>query len=272
MGAGVQTDRIDQKQPFGNGHFPIKHLMQDAAQIGGKIHNMDITIKPFDYAAFINELTVLRDSFANPPLNHRTHDSLEFKQWRHQIGDLIERIESRGYDINCRIGQRRFRVMSYGAISPRELQKAFDNAHAETMIELNTIISNFEKYGDPRATSPATALEPSIPSDFAQKKPLEWKKDATLLWYFNNTPIGTLWGFGVVFASLILGAFFLGIAIEKRWPEAKPPVVAEQASKVLSSDHTPAALQPASAALVVQTPIGGQLGNNPSVQAPLHTK
>lgn len=233
---------------------------------------MDKTTAPFNYAAFINELTVLRDSFANPPLNHRTHDSLEFKQWRHQVSDLIERIESTGYDINCRIGQRRFRVMSYGSITPREQQETFNNAHAETMIELNTIINNFEKYGDPKATSPVPALESSISPDFANKKPLQWEKEATLMWYLNNTPAVTLWGFGVVFVSLVLGAFFLGIAIEKRWPEVKPPVVSEQPLKALPNDHTLATSQPASATSVVQTPIDVQPVNNPTVQTPLNTK
>ena len=268
----MQNDSIGQNQRFVNGRFQIKQLMQDEDQIRGRIRNMDITINPFNYAAFIKELTDLRDSFANPPLNHRTHESIEFKQWRHQVSDLIERIESKGYDINCRIGQRRFRVMSYGSISRRELQEAFDNAHAETMIELNTIINNFEKYGDPKARSSVPVLDPLIFPDFEKKKPLEWKKEATLMWYFNNTPAVTMWGFGVVIVSLILGAFLLGIAIEKRWPEAKPPVVSEQALKASPSDHTLATSKPASAKSVVQTPIDGQPVNHPTVQTPLNSK
>jgi hypothetical protein len=242
--------------------------MQGAGQVAGRIRVMDNTTKPFDYAAFINELSALRDSYANPPPNHRTHDSLGFKQWRHQVSDLIERIQVKGYDINCRIGGRQFRVMSYASISPREQQAAFDKAHTETMIELNTIISNFEKYGDPKATPPAPALGPSPHPDFAPKRPLEWNKEATLSWYAKNTPAGTLWGFVAVVFGLIVGAFFLGIAVEKRLPEAKPPLVADQASKVLPKDQTPAASQPVSAAVVVQPPIGGQPASNPKVKAP----
>lgn len=209
----------------------------------------------FDYAAFIYELRALRDSYANPPLNHRNRESLTFKEWRHHVSDLIERMGKKGYDINCRISQRQFRVMSSGPTSPHLQQKTFDNAHAETMIELNTIISNFEKYGDPKATPLAQALETLVPLGSAQKEPLKFEKEATLSWYFKNTPVGTLWKFGGVSLAVISAAFYGGMTKEKLWPEAKPSAIASQ---------------PASAALVVQTQIGGQTVNNPTVQAPLN--
>lgn len=229
-----------------NGRVRTCHLIFGIGQLACRIGVMSTTTKPFDYAAFIGELRALRDSFSNPPSNHRTRDSLEFKLWRHQVSDLIDRIEAKGYDINCRISDRQFRVMSYASISPREQQAAFDKAHAETMIEINTIISNFEKYGDPKATPPAPAIAPSPPPGHAPKQPLEWNKEATFMWYLKNTPVATLWAFGVVVFGLIGGALLVGIFIEKRWPEAKPPVVADQASKVLPpQDRKPAASQPA---------------------------
>ena len=226
--------------------------------------------KPFDYAAFIHELSILRDSFVNAPANHRTHNSQEFKLWRHQIIDLIDRIQAKGYDINCRISGRQFRVMSYASISPREQQAAFDRAHAETMIELNTIISNFEKYGDPKATHQAApALSPS--PDHAPRQPLEWNKEATLMWYLKNTPATTLWSFGACVCALVTGAFLLGIMIEKRWPDAKPLVAADSALKILPPQYqSPAASQPVSVGPVQQHSTGEKLTNQQIVPTSLN--
>ncbi len=265
------SGRPGQEQPIAKGRVRTCHLISVAGEIARRIGVMSTTTKPFDYSAFIDELGVLRDSYANPPSDHRTRDSLEFKQWRHQVSDLIDRIEAKGYDINCRISSRQFRVMTSAPISPREQQAAFDKAHAETMIELNTIIGNFEKYGDPKATPPAQVQALSPHPDVAPKQMLEWDKEATLMWYLKNTPAATLWGFGVIVFGLIGGAILLGITIEKRWPEAKPPVVADPASMVLPPEsQRPAASQPASAGLLDQPPIGGQPTSNTKVQPPLN--
>ena len=225
--------------------------------------------KPFDYAAFVNELRILRDSYANPPSNHRTCDSGEFKQWRHQVSDLIGRIELMGYNINCRINSRQFRVIAYAVTSTREQQAAFDKAHADTMIELNTIISNFEKYGDPHGTSRTPVQTPS-PSYSApiQTPPLEWTKDATLMWYLKNTPLRTLWTFGTIFVAAMGAAFWTGTVFEKRWPEAKPPVATNNVSDRFQSEvQKPTASQPISAPPVVQTPIDGHPSSTPQVQS-----
>jgi hypothetical protein len=237
--------------------------MMDASHLAGRIHTMNITTKPFDYAAFIEELRVLRDSYADPPSNHRTYDSLEFKQWRHRLSDLIDRIEAKGYEINCGIGHRQFRVMSYASISSREQQAVFSKAHAETMIELNTIISNFEKYGDPNLTPAVPALTPSHPPESTTVKPLEWNKEATLSWYVKNTPVATLWGFVAVVFFMLVGAYGVGVAVEKRWPEAKSRAVSDLASTALPQQPTRAASKPVSNSSVVQPPIGGQSASHP---------
>jgi hypothetical protein len=219
----------------------------DIAFVARKIGAMSTAAKPFDYAAFIEELRVLRDSFSDQSLIHRTYDADEFKLWRHQLSDLIDRIEARGYDINCHIRGRQFRVFSYSPITQREQQAVFDRALADTMIELGTIINNFERYGDPGAATPTSAPIPTPSQDFETKQPLEWRKEATLSWYFKHTPAATLWTIGAVVSSLIVGAFFLGIFVEKRLPEAKPAVTSVPAAKVLPQDHASSPPLPPSA-------------------------
>lgn len=206
---------------------------------------MSTAPKPFDYTAFIDELSGLRESFSNPPPNHRCHDSSAFKLWQHRVIDLIDRIEEQGYRINCGIRLRRFRVLAYAPVSPAAQQKAFDGALAQTMIELDTIISNFEKYGvSPPA--PALAITPSRESTSGQ--PLEWNKEATLGWYLKHTPARTLRGFVASVLSLVVGAFLFGMYVEKRWPEARSITSVDKGSKVVPLEQTPAASRPESAA------------------------
>lgn len=209
---------------------------------------MSTAPKPFDYTAFIDELSGLRESFSNPPPNHRCHDSSAFKLWQHRVIDLIDRIEAQGYRINCGIRLRRFRVTAYAPVSPAAQQKAFDRALAETTIELDTIISNFEKYGDPRQPSPAPALAITPSRESTPGQPLEWNKDATFGWYLKHTPARTLWGFVVSVGGLVVGAFFSGMYVEKRLPEARSPTSLDKGSKVVPPEQRPAASPPAPAA------------------------
>ncbi len=162
--------------------------------------------KVFDYAAFIAELRVLRDSFATPPANHRTHDSQSFKQWKHELTDLMTRIEAQGYSINCGIRGRQSRIISLGSMSSRENAAEFDRDHIATMIELDTIISRYETYGDPKG--PTTTKDESSNQ---QKAALDPKTvfNEKLTWPVvrDHMPLSWWWA---LFAggSVLLGAAF----------------------------------------------------------------
>ncbi|WP_157658342.1 DUF4145 domain-containing protein [Burkholderia ubonensis] len=114
----------------------------------------------FDYSAFIGELRALVERGNEFSAGERHRDSESFRRWRHETEDLIHRINRLRYDINCGIGSRAFQVMSYGSVSEREQQMAFDKDFDDTLSELGLVIARFDKYGDPKDISsrPASAV------------------------------------------------------------------------------------------------------------------
>jgi len=240
---------------------PRRTLQQVAQRIGV----MSNTTKPFDYAAFVDELRVLRDSYADPPPNHRNAESLAFKQWRHQLSDLIGRIEAKGYHINCRVNERRFRETASWSQPARDRKSAFDTAHAETMIELDAIISNFQKYGDPKEP-PQVPLLASLHADPAPRERLEWNKEATFSWYLQNTPVGTIWAFMGIVATLMYGSYRVGVTVERWWPEVKPSAATDHELKTVPKVQSPSVSAPAAAPSAQRPLPSDQRTSDPQVQ------
>src|SRR6516164_11457711 len=103
--------------------------------------------KPFDYAAFVDEITDLVE--VGETLHERHSASEGFRRWQHELQDLINRTRRIGYPVNCGVAQRHFSSdFSDLADNPVELNStAFERDMADTLMEQRLIIANFRKYG-----------------------------------------------------------------------------------------------------------------------------
>ena len=125
----------------------------------------------FTYAAFVDDLCQLtsraRALFDKPD---RVEDE-DFRRWRHEVTDLISRIESRKYPINSHIVYRNFDEHGSYSHTPSRSERvaAYNRDLTDTITELETLISHFDKYGDPRA-DPA---QPPAPVPMAAAAPGE---------------------------------------------------------------------------------------------------
>lgn len=230
-GRGTEAERTQRE----SAHFQralhetdieLRNLVEHFDQFGAPALNgqqLPSVPRTFDYPAFIAELRVLRDSFANPPTNHRNHLSPEFQRWKHELCDLIARVESAcGVGVNTAIRGRRFQVMALGSITPREQLEAFNQAHTETMIELDTILSNYEKYGDPTAKLNGAPVIASPEEPPVER--LKWNKEATLRWYVENTPATTMMAVLLAFFAVFSAGY--GVA---QWKAELPKTATVEA-------------------------------------------
>lgn len=106
-----------------------------------------MTTRPFDYAAFIDELRQLLKEAETFPAKARRHDSPEFRAWRHRVADRLLEVKRLRYSVNTDISGRQFRPL-YNA-NERERSERFDGDLSDTINELALVVRNFDTYGDP---------------------------------------------------------------------------------------------------------------------------
>jgi len=151
------------------------------------------------YEDFVNELRPLLQEAAVLLNLQNLHEEPHFRKWRHNVTDLIERIEDQGYEINSSIQNRYFDEPGSYTYDPTRKDRinAFNRDLQDTINEFETIIARFDKYGDPKEP-PENAIETA--------EPLEWPQKITLSWLFKHAPIG-LWfkAGGILLAAIILG-------------------------------------------------------------------
>lgn len=116
------------------------------------------------YKEFIEELTSLLGRanllFSAP----RLKDSQDFKRWKKELEMLFIAIEEEGYQIQCGVISRDFSVFSpYGPTpTAQHRTEAFNNDLQETIHEMEILINNFHKFGEPsRAGSNGTSIKKS---------------------------------------------------------------------------------------------------------------
>jgi len=151
------------------------------------------------YKDFIDEIRLYLEK-AKVLINaEELNNDQDFRKWRHNLTDLIDRIEILGYQINTSIKLRYFNNIGlYSTLDDK--RKAFNRDIQDTIIELEAIISNFDKFGDP------------IKQKSEQKSsesPLNWPQKITLSWLFKHAPLG-LWAKVVSFLVIV---FILGITV-----------------------------------------------------------
>ncbi|MFZ2161459.1 MAG: hypothetical protein WAW02_04500 [Sideroxyarcus sp.] len=162
----------------------------------------------FTYANFIDELKLLLDSGRLlRDLPQRGEDQ-NFRRWHHEVKDLMQRIEAQKYRINHNIYTRRFDCYSSGygrSPTAKERMAAYNQDLDDTFLELETIISHAEKYGDPKS-SPVKAGVPEIVMAPAS---LQMPDKVTAAWLWHHSPI-SLWLQAI---SVMAVVFMAGIAV-----------------------------------------------------------
>lgn len=109
-------------------------------------------------------------------------------------------IEEAGYSVYCSIDTRQFDELGGYSYTPSlyERVEAFNRDLEDTITELETVISRFDKFGDPKAPPQA-----DVPAT------LKLPEKVTAAWIWNNAPINLWWKL-VGVAALI---FVTGIAV-----------------------------------------------------------
>lgn len=99
------------------------------------------------YSQFIGELRALLERGKTLYDLDGRHEDPGFQRWRHEVTDLIKRIEHEGYDTNCHIAERLFDV-EYGSYkgnpTPGRIA-AYNLDLQDTLNELEIIIGRFDK-------------------------------------------------------------------------------------------------------------------------------
>ena len=149
------------------------------------------------YRQFVDELRPLTEQARTLFDLNGIHENQTFRKWRHEVTDLIERIEDAGYSVNCSIGERRFDELGSYTYTPgpRDRLAAFNRELQDTINELSTIIERFEKFGDPKAAD----------SPVAVATPLKAPEKITAAWLWANASV-SLWWIVIVAAVAIFGA------------------------------------------------------------------
>lgn len=116
------------------------------------------------YNQFIDELRPLIEEGRGLAHLKRMHEDPAFRKWRYEVTDLIDRIEDATYAVNCSIRERRFDERGSYTYNPAQNERlaAYDRDLQDTLVELETIVSRFDKFGEPKGAETApVAEEPS---------------------------------------------------------------------------------------------------------------
>jgi hypothetical protein len=164
----------------------------------------------------------------NFPKARQQANDAEFRRWKLRLTDLLDRVESLGYDVRCGVVHRHFQA-AYDSGSDR----VWVHDMTETLSEIELIIENYEKYGDPartrkgrtswfgegpvppKASTPAEApvLAPATePVTVSAPTPLAAPEKVTIGWMIHNVAWKGWTALGSLFALVAVGAYNLGHA------------------------------------------------------------
>ena len=156
-------------------------------------------------------------------MKEQAASSASFRRWKLRLTDLLDNIERLGYDVRCGVAQRVFANM-YGSGS----DKAWVHHMTETQQELELIIENYEKYGEPprarqgktswfgegqspaKATAPPPLIASEIAAAAAIPQPLILPQQMTWDWLKKHMPISWWWYLGAAVVALLVAAFNVG--------------------------------------------------------------
>lgn len=108
------------------------------------------------YAQFIDEIKPLRAQIEGLRQEPGLANSVAFKKSSHALLMLVRAVKSMGYrSTGCYIEGRIF--TQHNPWSSRDAATYFNAELDDTVVELDDLISHFEKYGDPKPLPPAVA-------------------------------------------------------------------------------------------------------------------
>jgi hypothetical protein len=200
----------------------------------------------FTYTAFIEELRPLiqrADSLLDRPEMREDDD---FRKWRHEVMDLISRIELRNYSINCQIAYRKFNELGLYSHLPSKTARmvTYNRDIRDTITELQTLVTHFDKYGDSKAELAANpafeTTQQSVEGLFEKPKiGLQPPEKVTPAWLWEHAPV-TLWlqGLGIVGASFLVGVSLGQSAV---FAELRERVSSYPVPEISNSSAAPAA-------------------------------
>jgi hypothetical protein len=177
--------------------------------------------RAFDYAAFIDELRPLIQLAQEFPPDATSANSPAFKRWRHEVSDLIHRIQRQRYSVNCQVENRQFMITSYGSSTPTQHRRQFEEDLVDTLTELDVLVKNFDKYGDPKTSAKlvvdstkqpvrrplevaTTETNPNAQSTVPEPLQMKWPQKVTAAWLWKHMPLS---GY-----AALSGAFLAGVA------------------------------------------------------------
>lgn len=152
------------------------------------------------YKDFINELESLLKKARGLFSASDYEDNRDFKRWKREFSTLLINIEEEGYEPACNVISREFTpFVGYGSVpSKAKLEKKFNDDLQDTIDEMEIIIGNFKKYGDPKRST-SKVSDPTSEVTFPEK--------VTVMWLLKHIPIG-MW---LAAASILLAVFYMGI-------------------------------------------------------------
>ena len=166
--------------------------------------------KLFDYDAFVAEIERMSAEALLFSWEDRNTSSHAFRKWRLRLEDLLRRVHHLGYTTTCDLSNRTF-VAFMG--EHEDSDAVFEEELTDTLQELDLIVENFSKYGDPGPTkAKGSVAEPSNAVIAAPKpQPLLSPERVTIGWLLHNVSM-TGWG---TIVALLLAVFTAGTYLGK---------------------------------------------------------
>jgi hypothetical protein len=155
----------------------------------------------FTYKQFVDEVRRLAQEAEGLRGLDLLDEDPRFRKWRHELTDMLERVGSIGYEPNCKVVYRQFSFPSarYGrGPSQEERISRFVHEINDTQIELNTIISNYDKFGAPAGKRKEDSNTLKAP------------ENVTLAWLWNHVPAKLWWSAAIMFLAVLSTGIFLG--------------------------------------------------------------
>lgn len=147
-----------------------------------------------EYAQFITAIKSLRDEGTQLFGREKLHEDRQFRKWRHQLTDVIDRIRQQGYVVNCQVSTRSFDQPA-SPDTPRTQKArvaAYDQELLDTINELDTLIKRYEELGTPRIADIHAAPDKNDADIFAKLR-RHWLASAVGL---CSLVAGTTWLIG----------------------------------------------------------------------------
>lgn len=188
------------------------------------------------YESFVEELRALQAEINILRKEPLLAQSIAFKTWNHALCRLIGAMRNSGHrNTGCQVEGRLFSPASYW--ETRDPADYFNTALDDTRIELDDIISNYDKHGEPApslaATRPGVALAPPA-APRAASSLMPKPGDLTADWLRVNVPFEY-----VKWASGVIGiVFFAGIAVDRAYESIMSKIVRQGAAPTVANEST----------------------------------